>query len=100
MFLATGIVLPPVVHEQGLRGLSTSTACHHSPPPTVGELWGIGSGSTTGERVNISTVLLFEDMGADYTIVRRFHVETILGRGCLSSRQCCVSWNLSAENVC
>ena len=55
-------------------------------------------GSTTGERVNISTVLLLEDMGADYTIVRRFPVEAILGRDCPSGRQCCVSRNLSVEN--
>ena len=86
-----------------MRGLSTSTACHHSPPPAVGELWGIGSAtmspsSTTGDRVNISTVLLLEDMGTDYTIVRRFTVEAIPGRDCPSGRQCCVSRNLSAEN--
>ena len=56
------------------------------------------TGSTTGERVNISTVLLLEDMGADYTIVRRFYVEAILGRDCPSGRQCCVSRNLSVEN--
>ena len=54
--------------------------------------------STTGERVNISTVLLLEDMGTDYTIVRRFNVTGILGRDCLSGGQCCVSRNLSAEN--
>ena len=54
--------------------------------------------STTGERVNISTVLLLEDMGTDYTIVRRFTVEAIPGRDCLSGGQCCVSRNLSAEN--
>ena len=56
------------------------------------------TGSTTGDRVNISTVLLLEDMGTDYTIVRRFNVTTILGRDCLSGGQCCVSRNLSAEN--
>ena len=57
------------------------------------------TGSTTGERVNISTVLLLEDMGADYnTIVRRFTVKTIPGRDCPSGGQCCVSRNLSAEN--
>ena len=56
------------------------------------------TGSTTGERVNISTVLLLEDKGADYTIVMRFTVVAILGRDCLSGRQCCVSRNLSAEN--
>ena len=54
--------------------------------------------STTGERVNITTVLLLEDMGADYTIVRRFTVEAIPGRDCRSGGQCCVSRNLSAEN--
>ena len=59
--------------------------------------------STTGERVNISTVLLLEDMGTDYTIVRRFTVEAIPGEdSCLPGRpadgQCCVSRNLSAEN--
>ena len=54
--------------------------------------------NTTGERVNISTVLLLEDMGTDYTIVRRFTVEAIPGRDCLSGGQCCVSRNLSAEN--
>ena len=54
--------------------------------------------STTGERVNISTVLLLEDMGTDYTIVRRFTVEAIPGRDCLSGGLCCVSRNLSAEN--
>ena len=56
------------------------------------------TGSTTGERVNISTVLLLEDMGADYTIVRRFPVEAILGRDCPSGRECCVSRNLSTKN--
>ena len=55
-------------------------------------------GSTAEDRVNISTVLLLEDMGADYTIVRRFTVEAIPGRDCRSGGQCCVSWNLSAEN--
>ena len=54
--------------------------------------------STTGERVNISTVLLLEDMGTDYTIVRRFTVEAIPGGDCLSGGQCCVSRNLSAVN--
>ena len=54
--------------------------------------------STTGDRVNISTVLLLEDMGTDYTIVRRFTVEAIPGRDCLSGGLCCVSRNLSAEN--
>ena len=54
--------------------------------------------STTGDRVNISTVLLLEDMGTDYTIVRRFTVVAIPGRDCLSGGQCCVSRNLSAEN--
>ena len=54
--------------------------------------------STTGERMNISTVLLLEDMGADYTIVRRFTVKVIPGRDCPSGGQCCVSRNLSAEN--
>ena len=54
--------------------------------------------STTGERVNISTVLLLEDMGTDYTIVRRFNVEAVPGRDCLSGGQCCVSRNLSAVN--
>ena len=54
--------------------------------------------STTGERVNISTVLLLEDMGTDYTIVRRFTVEAIPGRDCLSGGLCCGSRNLSAEN--
>ena len=54
--------------------------------------------STTDDRVNISTVLLLEDMGTDYTIVRRFTVEAIPGRDCLSGGQCCVSRNLSAEN--
>ena len=53
--------------------------------------------STTGDRVNISTVLLLEDMGTDYTIVRRFTVEAVPGRDCLSGGQCCVSRNLSAE---
>ena len=38
--------------------------------------------STTDDRVNISTVLLLEDMGADYTIVRMFTVEAIQGRVC------------------
>ena len=41
------------------------------------------TGSTTGERVNISTVLLLEDKGADYTIVIRFTVAAIPGRDCL-----------------
>ena len=54
--------------------------------------------STTGDRVNISTVLLLEDMGTDYTIVRRFNVVAIPGRDCLSGGQCCVSRNLSAVN--
>ena len=54
--------------------------------------------STTGDRVDISTVLLLEDMGTDYTIVRRFTVEAIPGRDCPSGEQCCVSRNLSAEN--
>ena len=54
--------------------------------------------STTGVRVNISTVLLLEDMGDDYTIVRRFTVEAVLGRDCPSGGQCCVSRNLSAVN--
>ena len=54
--------------------------------------------STTGDRVNISTVLLLEDMGTDYTIVRRFNVTAVPGRDCLSGGQCCVSRNLSAEN--
>ena len=54
--------------------------------------------STTGDRVNVGTVLLLEDMGADYTIVRRFNVTAIPGRDCLSGGQCCVSRNLSAEN--
>ena len=48
--------------------------------------------------MNISTVLLLEDMGADYTIVRRFTVEAIPGGDCPSGGQCCVSRNLSAEN--
>ena len=54
--------------------------------------------STTGERVDISTVLLLEDMGTDYTIVRRFTVEAIPGGDCRSGGQCCVSRNLSAVN--
>jgi len=54
--------------------------------------------NTTGERVNISTVLLLEDMGVDYTIVRRFTVEAIPGRDGPSDGLCCVSRNLSAEN--
>ena len=54
--------------------------------------------STTGEMVNISAVLLLEDMGTDYTIVRRFTVVAIPGGDCLSGGQCCVSRNLSAEN--
>ena len=56
------------------------------------------SSTNIGDRVNISTVLLLEDMGTDYTIVRRFNVTAILGRDCLSGGQCCVSRNLSAEN--
>ena len=53
--------------------------------------------STTGDRVDISTVLLLEDMGTDYIIVRRFTVVAIPGRDCPSGGQCCVSRNLSAE---
>ena len=56
------------------------------------------TGSTTGERVNISIVLLLEDKGADYTIVIRFTVVAIPGRDYLSGIQCCVSQNLSAKN--
>ena len=48
--------------------------------------------------MNISTVLLLEDMGTEYTIVRRFTVEAIPGGDCPSGGQCCVSRNLSAEN--
>ena len=48
--------------------------------------------------MDISTVLLLEDMGANYTIVRRFTVEAMLGRDCPSGGQCCVSRNLSDEN--
>ena len=48
--------------------------------------------------MDISTVLLLEDMGTDYTIVRTFTVEAIPGRDCPSGGQCCVSRNLSAEN--
>ena len=52
--------------------------------------------STTGVRV--ATVLLLEDVGVNYRTVRRFTVEAILGRDCLSGEQCCVCQNLSAEN--
>ena len=48
--------------------------------------------------MDISTVLLLEDMGTDYTIVRRFTVEAIPGGECPSGGQCCFSRNLSAEN--
>ena len=48
--------------------------------------------------MNISTVLLLEDMGTDYIIVRRFTVAAIPGGDCLSGGQCCVSRNLSDEN--
>ena len=48
--------------------------------------------------MNISTVLLLEDMGTDYTVVRRFTVVVIPGRDCPCGGQCCVSQNLSAEN--
>ena len=58
--------------------------------------------STTGERVNIATVLLLEDMGANYQVVGELNVEVIPGRDrCLSGSptdgQCCVTRNLSSE---
>ena len=54
--------------------------------------------STSGERVRVATVLLLEDVGVNYRTVRRFTVEAIPGRDCLSGEQCCVCQNLSAEN--
>ena len=58
--------------------------------------------NTTGDRVNISTVLLLENMGTDYTIVRRFNVTAIPDEdSCLPGKlvdECCVSRNLSTEN--
>ena len=59
--------------------------------------------STTGERVNISTVLLLEDMGAKCRTVKSFTVEVIPGRenclsGSQSNGQCCVTRNLGAES--
>ena len=53
--------------------------------------------STTGDRVNISTVLVLEDMGVDYVIVWSFTVEAVPGRDCLSGGKCCGSRNLSGE---
>ena len=52
--------------------------------------------------MKIATVLLLEDMGANYRIVTSFTVEAIPGEdSCLSGRpadgQCCVTRNLSAE---
>ena len=57
--------------------------------------------STTGGRVNISTVLLLKDMGANYHTIRSFTVEAELGRdsclsGSLTDGQCCVTRNLAA----
>ena len=53
--------------------------------------------------MNISTVLLLDDMGANYRTVRSFTVEVIAGEDkCLPGRpsdeQCCVTCNLSAES--
>ena len=54
-------------------------------------------------RVNISTVLLLEDMGANYQVVTELNVTAMPGRDrCLSESptdgQCCVARNLAAEN--
>ena len=53
--------------------------------------------------MNISTVLLLEDMGANYRTVRSFTVAVIVdGDSCLpgssADGQCCVTRNLSAES--
>ena len=61
------------------------------------------SSTTTGARVTIATVLLLEDMGENYHIVRSFTVEAIPGEdSCLpgrsGDRQCCVLRNLTAED--
>ena len=53
--------------------------------------------------MDIATVLLLEDMGANYHIVRRFHVEAIVGGdSCLPGSSidgcCCITRNLSAES--
>ena len=62
------------------------------------------SSRTTGERVTIATVLLLEDMGENYRVVRNFTVEAIPGKdSCLpgrpaTERQCCVTRNLAAED--
>ena len=53
-------------------------------------------------RVTIATVLLLEDMGANYQVVSELNVEVIpRGDRCLSGSptdgQCCVTQNLSAE---
>ena len=52
--------------------------------------------------MNISTVLLLEDMGANYQVVVELNVEAEPGRDrCLSGssmdEQCCVTRNLAAE---
>ena len=52
--------------------------------------------------MNISTVLLLEDMGANYQVVAELNVEAEPGRdSCLpespTDRQCCVTRNLGAE---
>ena len=58
--------------------------------------------STTGVRVNITTVLLLEDMGANYQVVVELNVTAEPGRdSCLSGSpggQCCVTRSLGAES--
>ena len=58
--------------------------------------------STTG-GVRIATVLLLEDMGANYQVVAELNVEVMPGEdSCLSASptdgQCCVTRNLAAES--
>ena len=53
--------------------------------------------------MNISTVLLLKDMGANYHTIRSFTVEAIVGGdSCLpvssADGQCCVTRNLAAES--
>ena len=53
--------------------------------------------------MNISTVLLLEDMGANYQVVVELNVEAEPGRdSCLpgspTDEQCCVTRNLGAES--
>ena len=73
----------------------------------MGELWGIGSATRTPAvplegGVSIATVLLLEDMGANYQVVVELNVEVMPGRDrCLSGSsggQCCVTRNLAAES--